>query len=307
MSFTTRGTSSGLGALASAAVLLGACSGDPAAPAAPTLTTQQAAQVGTQVARDVGAALGALRLGGGNALALTAVAADRAAAADVAAPCPAPSNTADADRDGIPDDATITFALPQCRTIVNGDTTEVTGTVRLADPVFSPPPDVQAFGYQAWLRDVVVRHVAAVADSSYTETRNGAIALMANAQGLVQAHALDVVRVDRAGTVHATTRWQATFAPATGSAFVIGGALPAGRFSVEGVSGWEKGANAQQFAIATAVPLAYDPACAATQPNAFRSGEVRAVSAGAGGQAVVRIVFADCLAPTITLVARPAP
>ena len=63
-----------------------------------------------------------------------------------------------------------------------------------------------------------------------------------------------------------------------------------------------EGGNARE--IATAVPLAYDASCAAGATTPFRAGEVHARAANADGQATVRIVFRNCQAPAITLVAH---
>lgn len=303
----------GLLATAAASALLAACAGEAAAPGARTsLSPQQALQVGTQLSRELGSSIASLALGSGGGLALVASSAfaassafTRVASATAAAPCPAPDNMNDADHDGIPDNATFTFALPQCRTIVNGDTTDLTGSVRVSDPVFSPPPDLQAFGYRASIANLVVRLGSATADSSYTETRNGELALVAGTAGMAQEHAFDIVRVDHGGTSHLVTQWHATFVPATGTALVIGAPLPHGFFSAQGTTAWQRAEFARQFArqfaIATAQPLEFDPSCAATAPNRFRSGEVRAVVAGSGGQAFVRIVFANCAEPAITV------
>ena len=282
--------------------LVAGCHGDAAAPnnAAP-LSAQQAVQVGTQLASELGRAITSLGAGAVGGFALVASPSlERVASALAGTPCPTPDNVADADHDGIPDNATITFALPQCRTVVNGDTTEITGVVHLSDPVFSPPPDVRAFGYQATIANLVTRVRAANADSSFTDTRNGAMALVAGSTGMAQEHAVDVVRLDKDGRSHLASTWHATFTAAVGASFTIGGPLPHGLFAAQGTTAWERGDVSRQFAIATTQPLEVDPTCADTSPNRIRAGEVRAVVAGAGSQAFVRIVFRDCLAPTIT-------
>jgi hypothetical protein len=89
-----------------------------------------------------------------------------------------------------------------------------------------------------------------------------------------------------------------------GFALVPGQALPNGALVAIGESSWQHGNAAAEIEIATAVPLAYDASCAAGAPTPFRAGEVHARAANADGQAVVRIVFANCQAPAITLVAH---
>ena len=286
-----------------ASAFAAACAKDASAPSATTgLTQQQAVQVGTQLAHEIGGAISSLGAGSTGSLALMASPSlDRFGSALATTPCPSPDNTADADHDGIPDNATITFALPQCRTVLNGDTTEITGVVHLSDPVFSPPPDVKAFGYRATIANLVTRVAAANTDSSYTDTRSGAIALLAASTGIAQEHALDIVHVDKTGRSHLATTWHATFTPAPGASLVLGAALPHGFFAAQGTISWDRGDIARQFVIATAQPLELDPSCADTAPNHFRSGEVRAVIAGDARATFVRIVFANCTEPVITL------
>jgi hypothetical protein len=261
-------------------------------------------QVGGQLSREISASIGSITVRGASDLALRyqpSLRISGAIAADVATPCPAPDNTKDSDHDGIPDSATVTFALPQCRTEADGDTTEVTGSVLLRDPVFSPPPDVQAFGYLAQFRNFTVRVAATNADSSYTQTRNGIDHVIATAAGTLQEHGFDITLVNHDGTAHITDEWHASFTPATGTTLTLGAALPRGFFTMAGATTWQRGAAGQQFTIVTAQPLDVDPGCPATAATRFRSGEVRAALTGTGRQTVVRLVFADCGDPTITL------
>lgn len=284
--------------------LLTACSHDVAAPSsAPVLTSQQAMQVGGQLSREISASVGSITARGVSGLALRytpSLSVTGAIAADVASPCPAPDNTNDSDHDGIPDSAAMIFALPQCRTVANGDTTEVTGSVLLRDPVFSPPPDVQAFGYLAQFRNFTVRVAAATADSSFTMTRNGIDHLIASAAGTLQEHGFDITLVNRAGTAHITDEWHALFAPVSGTTLTLGAALPRGFLRMAGSTTWQRGVVGQQFTIATVQPLDVDPGCPVTAATRIRSGEVHASLNGSGPQAVVRLVFADCGEPTIT-------
>ncbi len=285
--------------------MLAACSHDTAGPGTTTpVTLAQAIQIGTQLSREMSLSLNALTLGGigGFAAASLKMSGHMAQASGGAGtPCPAPDNTADADHDGVPDNATLTFGLPQCRFIAAGDTTEVTGTVHITDPVFSPPPNPAAFGYQASFANLVVHFGAMHAESSFTDTRNGAEVLLVSGQGLAQEHGFDIMHQDRDGVAHVVDQWHATFTPATGSALVVGSPLPHGLFAAAGQTSWQRGNVGLAFQIATVRPLEYDPTCPESGANRIRSGEVHATIAGTGQLGFVRIVFAHCGATVVTV------
>ena len=176
--------------------------------------------------------------------------------------------------------------------------------MHITDPVASPPPDPAAFGFTAALSNLTIRFGAVNPGASFTETRNGTEGLVFAPTGLQQAHHMNIVRQDSSGTTVVTEHLQAAFAPAQGSLLVPGQALPNGELVATGESSWQHGGSAAEMEIATAVPLAYDASCATGSPTPFRAGEVHARAASPDGQAVVRIVFANCQAPAITLVAH---
>lgn len=302
---STMNSRRGLLAATCLTAILSACSQDAIGPGASTpLTQQQGMQVGARLSREIALSLNSLTLGGSGGVAAASLRMSAHAAlasADSGAPCPTPDNTTDSDHDGIPDNATMTFALPQCRHVTDGDTTEVTGVVHIADPVFSPPPDPQAFGYQATFVNLTVHFGAMDPDSSFTETRNGTDALLVSGQSLAQEHGFDIVHQDHNGTAHVVDLWHSTFSPAPGLALIVGSPLPHGFFAAQGQTSWQSGNAAQQFEIATVRPLEYDPTCPANAVNPIRSGEVHAQVAGPGQQAFVRILFMDCEAPSVTV------
>ena len=294
-----------------------ACASDSTAPSARPLTEDDATRIGTQLSRDLSASMSVLAAGGNAgavastrgsaarvAVSFSRVAGEPGSGKDVGPSCPSLDNTIDSDHDGVPDDATATFALPQCRAITANDTTEITGTVHITDPVASPPPDPAAFGFTAALSNFTVRFGAVNPGASFTETRNGAEGLVFAPTGLQQAHHMSIVRQDSSGTTVVTEHLQAGFTPAQGSVLVPGQALPNGELVATGESSWQHGGAAAEMEIATAVPLAYDASCATGSPTPFRAGEVHARAASPDGQTIVRIVFANCQAPAITLVAH---
>jgi len=292
-------------ALATAGVWLTACTHDSTAPGdSQGLTDQRAQEIGGRLARELNTSVSALAQGGRGGLAaasLRTAAGTTSPRADVV-PCPAVSDLSDSDHDGIPDHATLVFALPQCEAVAGGDTTFVTGIVQIADPVYSPPPDPAAFGFAASFTGFTVRFAAADSDSSFVETRNGAEQVRFTPGGLAQSHAFAITHAALHDTAAIADEWNATFTPAQGSALVLNSPLPPGALAVVGATSWQNGTQGAHFELVTAVPLAYDPTCPASAPNQFRSGEIHAAMANSsGGTAIIRIVFADCQAAAIGL------
>ena len=291
-------------ALAAAGLGLTACSHESTSPTSNGLTDQRAQQIGARLARELNTSVNALAQGGRGGLAaasLRTAAGTTSALADVV-PCPAVTDASDADHDGVPDHATLIFALPQCEHVSGGDTTFVTGTVQIADPIFSPPPDPAAFGFHASFTDFTVRFAAADSDSSFVETRNGDEQVLFTPGGLAQTHAFAITHAARHDAAAIVDEWNATFTPVHGAALVPGSPFPAGTLAVVGATSWQHGDEGAHFELVTAVPLAYDPSCPASAPNQFRSGEIHAAMANsAGGAAVIRIVFAECQAAVVIL------
>lgn len=291
-----------------ATLAFAACSHEPSSPsAANALTTQQALEIGGRMSRELGTSFRSLTLGpqGGMAAALARSAGGTAPAnADVVG-CPVINSAGDADGDGVPDHAVLTFTQPACRGVHDGDTIEVTGVVELSDPVFSPPPDPAAFGFDASLTNFTVHVIAAESDKSFVETRNGAEQLLFTPGGLSQTHGFSIAHSSPLGSAQIVDQWTMTFTPAQGSILVPGHPLPAGTYAAVGQSSWQNDQLAAQFQLVTEQPLAYDPTCPASGPNQFRSGEIHAARAtSSGAHAEIRIIFADCAAPTIVLVAN---
>jgi hypothetical protein len=280
------------------------CSRDAAAPvhtAAPSNAQMQ--EFGRRFAAGLGASLSSVMPSGMvNRSAVGAGAAPGASLSDQSpgSPCPAVSNPTDSDHDGVPDDAVLSFTLPACRFVTGTDTVEITGTVRLQDPVNSPPPNMTAFGYVATFDHLRMHAGHANPDSDVTDTRSGTEAMMMNPQGLNQGHEFTISHEDAQGVAAIQDGWNAGFAPDPGATVVPGQPLPSGVFVINGMSSFARGGNGFQFIVGTAAPLRYDPSCPDSSPNRFRSGELRAHMASPQQQAFVRIVFADCKDPTIT-------
>jgi hypothetical protein len=299
------------------AALASGCASDTTAPATHPLTDSDAFRIGTHLARELSASMAVVGAGGNPAAiastratparigaAFSRVSSASASSSELTPACPSLNNTNDSDGDGVPDDATATFGLPQCQSIVGTDTIDITGTIHISDPVVSLPPDPAAFGFTATLTNFTVHLGAGNPSATFTETRNGGEALVFAPAGLQQAHHMSVVGQDSAGTTIASENLHASFVPEQGSVLIPGQGLPNGTYVASGGSSWQRGNTTAEMEISTAVPLAYSATCAAGAPTPFRAGELHARAVAPGAQVVVRIVFANCQAPSITLVAH---
>jgi hypothetical protein len=299
------------------AALASGCASDTTAPATHPLSDSDAFLIGTHLTRELSASMAVVGAGGNPAAiastratparvgaAFSRVSSASASSSELTPACPSLNNTNDSDGDGVPDDATATFGLPQCQGIVGNDTVDITGTIHITDPVASPPPSPAAFGFTAALANFTVHLGARDPSASFTETRNGGEALVFAPAGLQQAHHMSVVREDSAGTMIASEDLHASFVPEQGSVLVSGQGLPNGTYIAAGASSWQHGNVSAEMEISTAVPLDYSASCAAGAPTPFRAGELHARAVAPGAQFIVRIVFANCQAPSITLVAH---
>lgn len=299
------------------AALVSGCASDTTAPATHPLSNSDALRIGAHLARELSVSMAAAGAGGNPAAiastratparvgaAFSRVGGASASSSELTPACPSLNNTIDSDGDGVPDDATATFGIPQCQSVVGTDTIDITGTIHITDPVASRPPDPAAFGFTATLTDFTVHLGTGNPSASFTETRNGGEALVFAPAGLQQAHHMSVVREDSAGTTIASEHLQAIFVPEQGSVLIPGQGLPNGTYVSSGGSSWQHNNTAAEMEISTAVPLDYSASCAAGSPSPFRAGVVVARAVTPGAQALVRIAFANCQAPSITLVAH---
>ena len=217
--------------------------------------------------------------------------------------CPTAHNTADADADGVPDDATLVFELPHCRFTLAGDTIEVTGRVRIMDPVASPPPSPAAFGV-VMAFDALSHRVTSARFGTVRETRSGREAMMVDASRFTAGRDMVVEHRDDNGTATVHERWNTTFTPLEDTHLRPGHELPAGHLTLAGQSHWASGEMAAVFELGTVVPLSYDPACPVSAPNRFRSGEIRVHHASPDQEVVASLVFSNCEEPRVTVHSR---
>lgn len=201
-----------------------------------------------------------------------------------------PNPPEDADGDGIPDDATITF---DCHRAVRGGTFDHTGELRIQD---TNPEN--AFD----LTETLTNIVWAFTDNNhgawtFSATRNGTRSRSGTADGATLSEDMTIVRsrpgkddatIHRAGTV--------TFTPAEGSTLAMHQPLPSGTFTVEGSQSWERGTESFSFTVTTVTPLAYNAACTLTHQR-IEAGQLRFDATVNGHTGYLLLTWTSCGMP----------
>lgn len=205
-------------------------------------------------------------------------------------PCVTPSSPADADGDGVPNDASYIFTAPPCRyTGVRGFELDVVGQLRIVDPT----PETAGFGADITLTGLRFSLSAENSDRNYSVTRNGTMALRGTTAGLELTAELQVIRtftgLPDAAVEHV---WTVGFDPE--NTLQINQALPSGSVTVSGTVGWTRGASESfDLTITTATPLHYNASCAAVGQR-FDAGELRVAGTFGNTPGYVRLLWEDC-------------
>jgi hypothetical protein len=173
------------------------------------------------------------------------------------APCVNPSTPADADGDGVPDDATYIFTAPPCRfTGWRGGTLDVVGQLRIQDPV----PAQAGFGYDGTLTGLRTRFTTSDNKVIYDVTRNGTRVLSGSVSQLLLSTDLQLIRTF-AGKPDAAVdqQWAMTFTPET--PMQINAAVPSGTLDVAGGLNWNRGTEQFPLTVTTPTVLHYNANC----------------------------------------------
>ncbi len=204
--------------------------------------------------------------------------------------CVPPSNPADNDGDGIPDDATYIFTAPPCRfTGYRGGTLDLVGELRIQDRA----PGAAGFGYDATLIALRATFTAAGdPPNAYSVTRNGTRTLTGTVAGLQLTADLQVVRTF-SGLADAAVdqEWTVQFAPE--SPLKINQPLPSGTLDVAGTLGWTRGAETLDLTVTTPTPLHYNAGCT-EDARRIDAGELHASATFEGTAGYVRIRWTGC-------------
>lgn len=215
--------------------------------------------------------------------------------------CPTVSGTTDTDGDGIPNDATVTFANPPCTMAVfRGGTFGITGTMEVQD---STAADTTS--YRLILTNLAWAADTATGTRTFTATRNGTRTRTATDTSAILTSDLSIVRQrpNRANTTIDVVS-TAEFVPDTSGTLDIGLLLPIGTLTLAGTAHWTRSTEDWTITVATPVALHYDPTCAT--PQRITSGQLTLDGTINGADGTLTLTWSACGVDPTT-VWTPAP
>ena len=220
--------------------------------------------------------------------------------------CGVPSQTppTDSDADQVPDNLTITFAVPACRFTTETGSFELTGQIRVADLL----PGTAAMAFSMALDNF--RFTFSDIEASGYIRRDGMTSVTASESGLSQsADWLESAQISGFPSLGADIDWSATFAAAQGSTITPGQPLPNGVYTLNGTFELRQGNRAAHFNISTVEALQYSAECAAgvaagTYAAPFTDGTVRVAISNDGDMGYAQITYAACSEAAVVFVAR---
>jgi hypothetical protein len=221
--------------------------------------------------------------------------------------CGVPSQNPPVDTDGdqVPDNFSVTFALPACHIDdQTGGYMEITGLVRLSDP----QPGTAGMALNLSLDNMQIK--LSSPDASGTVTRDGSASVSASTSGLSQTQDwTQTARITGLPAIGVDINWAATFAAAQGQSITAGQPLPDGTYQPNGSIRYQEGKRASSFSVTTVTPLQYSATCAAgiangTAMTPFTAGQVDVAFSDQGRSGKVSVTYADCNYATVQFVAQ---
>lgn len=319
----SRRTIARAGVLAVGALTLAACSDSSTAPL--QVTPEQLQSVGSSVATELEGAIAQLtaqdvmNTNGGapsfsrvprpNVSLLRGLALDRYAvnaSATAVAACGVPSQNPPVDSDGdqVPDNFSVTFALPACHFADATNSYDVTGVLSISDPQPGTASMALDFGLQSF------KIAFSGTQGSGYVSRNGTAAVSVSQTGLYQtATWTDNAVLTGVTTASDNIHWTNTFAAAQGQSIVAGRSLPDGTYQPNGNVSIQQGNRTATFTVQTIDPLQYSASCATgveqgTSITPFTSGRIRVTVSSQQGSGYVDVTYTSCNAATLTLVSQ---
>jgi hypothetical protein len=204
----------------------------------------------------------------------------------------------DTDGDQVPDNFSISFALPACHfTDASSNSIDMTGVLHISDPQPATPGLALSFGLD--------RFTLAFSGPSGSGNimRDGSSSVSLSGGGLSQtSNWTESAQITGYPSITANLNWVGTFVAAQGQSIVAGQPLPDGAFSPSGSVDYREGNRTASFSIATITPLQYSASCAAGVENGtslapFTAGTVRVT---ANGQSV-DVTYTNCDAAMVSL------
>jgi hypothetical protein len=208
----------------------------------------------------------------------------------------------DVDQDQIPDNLTITFALPACRFVDVSGSFDLTGVMRITDE----QPGQAGVAFNLALDDF--RVTFNMDDLSGFVRRDGLTSVSASISGLSQTvSSIETAQIQGFPTVGADLDWSATFS-ATGGSITPGMPLPDGVYLLNGNFEYREGGRSAAFTITTVEGLMYSAECAAGVANGsysspFTAGKVRVTGRSDGDRGFAEVTYSACEVATVVFVA----
>lgn len=212
----------------------------------------------------------------------------------------------DSDADQVPDNLTITFALPACRFVYTSGmyegTHDLTGVIRLSDP----QPGTASMAFNMALDDY--RMTFSQSQAVGYVRRDGLASVFASASGLSQTMSwVDLFKVAGAPDRVWDFELSATFAPAEGAIITSGQPLPDGTYAPSGSFEYREGNRSARFTVTTVEPLQYSAECAAQAVangygTPFMSGHLRVFVTNGANRGYVETSYSYCSMPGTTYV-----
>jgi hypothetical protein len=218
--------------------------------------------------------------------------------------CGVPSQNppTDTDADQVPDNLTITFALPACRFVNVDGSFELTGVIRVTDLL----PGTAGMAFSMALDNF--RITFSSEDLSGFVRRDGQTSVSATQTGLSQSVSwLESAQISGFPTIGADIDWSATFAAAQGGTIAPGQPLPNGTYVPNGSFDFRQGNRSAHFTITTVEPLQYSAECAVgvaegTKMSPFSSGKVRVAVSNDGDMGYAEVTYLSCGAANVLYV-----
>jgi hypothetical protein len=210
----------------------------------------------------------------------------------------------DSDADQVPDNLSITFALPACRFVGEEGSFDLTGVIRVSDPL----PGTAAMAFNMALDNF--RFTFSGTELSGYVRRDGLTSVIASQTGLSQTVSwLESAQLTGYPTLGADIDWSATFAAAQGAIITHGEPLPDGAFSPNGSFEYRQAGRSAQFTITTVEALQYSAECAAAVVDGlamspFTAGTVRVAVRNDGDMGFAQVTYLDCNEASVLYVAR---
>ena len=220
--------------------------------------------------------------------------------------CGVPSENPPTDTDGdkVPDNFTVTFALPACHFADQQSSIDVTGALRISDP----QPGTSGMALSFSLDNF--RLAFSGTDGSGVLLRDGSASVSASAGGLSQTQDwTEAAEITGVQTATASVNWTASFAAAQGQTITPGQPLPDGAYLANGSVGYEAGNRSASFSVTTLTALQYSAACAAGMADGsaltpFTAGKIRVAVTGQDGAGYVEVTYFACNAATVVVAAQ---